>query len=128
MNFVEVALSTPLRSTFTYKNTENLSLIGKRVIVEFGRRQLIGVVIDENVRVKKDIKVKNIEEVLDYEPVLSPHTISRAKIISDYYFHPIGEVIFTFLPTLLRKKKKLVDLDKYKNCLLYTSPSPRDCQ
>tara|TARA_B100000927_G_scaffold214195_1_gene174634 strand:+ start:37108 stop:39075 length:1968 start_codon:yes stop_codon:yes gene_type:complete len=114
MNFVEVALSTPLRSTFTYKNTENLSLIGKRVIVEFGRRQLIGVVIDENVRVKKDIKVKNIEEVLDYEPVLSPHTISRAKIISDYYFHPIGEVIFTFLPTLLRKKKKLVDLDKYK--------------
>ena len=40
MNLVEVALPTPLRSTFTYQHNLQENLIGKRVIVDFGRRKL----------------------------------------------------------------------------------------
>ena len=48
MNLVEVALPTPLRSTFTYQHNQQESLIGKRVIVDFGRRKLVGIVIKNN--------------------------------------------------------------------------------
>ena len=47
MNFVDVAIPTPLRTTFTYINKTSQTLLGKRVLVEFGRRKVVGVVIDE---------------------------------------------------------------------------------
>tara|TARA_B100000963_G_scaffold348197_1_gene355437 strand:+ start:1383 stop:3350 length:1968 start_codon:yes stop_codon:yes gene_type:complete len=114
MNFVEVALSTPLRSTFTYKDESNSSLLGKRVIVEFGSRSLLGIVVAENTKANTDFKLKKIQEVLDYEPILTPSTINKAFTIAEYYLHPIGEVIFSFLPTILRKKKKSIELEKYR--------------
>lgn len=114
MNFVEVALSTPLRSTFTYRNDAGISLVGKRVMVEFGRRKLLGVVVSESEHLQTNKKIKDIQEILDHEPVLSKDLIKKAYRISAYYFHPIGEVIFSLLPTLLRKRKKLLDLEKYK--------------
>ena len=43
MNFVQVAIPSPLRQTFTYVNDSGTDLIGKRVLVEFGRRKLVGV-------------------------------------------------------------------------------------
>ena len=114
MNFVEVALSTPIRSTFTYKNESNSSLLGKRVIVEFGRRKLLGVVVAEGVQVKTDLKLKKIQEVLDSEPILTSNSINKAFTIAKYYLHPIGEVLFSFLPTILRKKKNSIELKKYR--------------
>tara|TARA_B100000674_G_C37962474_1_gene972770 strand:- start:1675 stop:3642 length:1968 start_codon:yes stop_codon:yes gene_type:complete len=114
MNFVEVALSTPIRSTFTYKDESNSSLLGKRVIVEFGRRSLLGIVVAEKTKAKTDFKIKKIQEVLDYEPILTPSSINKAFTIAEYYLHPIGEVIFSFLPTILRKKKKSIELEKYR--------------
>ena len=35
MNFVQVAIPSPLRQTFTYKNQFSSNLVGKRVLVEF---------------------------------------------------------------------------------------------
>ena len=114
MNFVDVALSTPIRSTFTYKNESNSCLVGKRVIVEFGRRKLLGVVVAESVQVNTDLKLKKIQEVLDIEPILTSKSINKASTIANYYLHPIGEVLFSFLPTILRKKKKSIELKKYR--------------
>ena len=82
MNFVEVALSTPIRSTFTYKNESNSCLVGKRVIVEFGRRKLLGVVVAESVLVNTDLKLKKIQEVLSW-PATSEQIKAASKLVPD---------------------------------------------
>ena len=49
--YCEVALPVPLRSTFTYAVPASLngqSLIGRRVVVPFGRRAMIGVGLAES--------------------------------------------------------------------------------
>ena len=114
MNFVEVALSTPIRSTFTYKNESNSCLVGKRVIVEFGRRKLLGVVVAESVQVNTDLKLKKIQEVLDIEPILTSNSINKASTIANYYLHPIGEVLSLSCQQFLEKKKKSIELKKYR--------------
>ena len=86
----------------------------QRVIVEFGRRKLLGVVVAESVQVNTDLKLKKIQEVLDIEPILTSNSINKASTIANYYLHPIGEVLFSFLPTILRKKKKSIELKKYR--------------
>ena len=68
MNLVEVALPTPLRSTFTYQHNLQENLIGKRVIVDFGRRKLVGIVIKNNHQKEVKFKVK-------YIPDFPPETI-----------------------------------------------------
>ena len=57
MNFVDVAVSSPLRSTFTYKNNTGELLIGKRVLVEFGRRKLVGVVTEDKSHYEGQYKI-----------------------------------------------------------------------
>ena len=42
------------------------------------------------------------------------NSINKASTIANYYLHPIGEVLFSFLPTILRKKKKSIELKKYR--------------
>ena len=58
MNFVDVAIPTPLRTTFTYINKTSQTLLGKRVLVEFGRRKVVGVVIDEKADNNSKYKLK----------------------------------------------------------------------
>ena len=65
----------------------------------------MGVVVAESVQVNTDLKLKKIQEVLDIEPILTSNSINKASTIANYYLHPIGEVLFSFLPTILRKKK-----------------------
>ena len=73
MNFVQVAIPSPLRQTFTYKNQFSSDLIGKRVLVEFGRRKLVGVVISQSEEFNEKYKLKQIIEVLDDIPVSYTH-------------------------------------------------------
>ena len=65
MNFVDVAIPTPLRTTFTYINKTSQTLLGKRVLVEFGRRKVVGVVIDEKADHNSKYKLKEVLETLD---------------------------------------------------------------
>ena len=80
MNFVQVAIPSPLRQTFTYINNSNLDLVGKRVLVEFGRRKLVGVVVSHSEEFKDGYELKNIVEVLDDTPLFTKDMVK--KIIS----------------------------------------------
>ena len=71
MNFVDVAVPSPLRSTFTYKNNTGKNLIGRRVLVEFGRRKLIGVVTADRDDYKGEYKIKDIIQTLDHDPTFN---------------------------------------------------------
>ncbi len=106
---LEVAVATPVPNTFTYSSAEGVEP-GTRVLVPFGRRRLVGVVLGEGnpeVR-KKGVALKPIDAILDTSPVYSSVTLKLAQWLSSYYMHPIGEVLRTMLPASSSKvvKKK----------------------
>ena len=113
MNFVNVAVPLPLRSTFTYKNNTGESLLGKRVLIEFGKRKLVGVVTADDIDFCGQYKIKDILQVLDETPIFNDFQVKTIERISEHYMHPIGIVFEAFLPTLLRKAKTQLDLNKY---------------
>lgn len=72
--------------------------------VPFGRQEVTGVVL--GVAMESDLpreKLKSIRRLLDVEPLLSPTLMELLVWASAYYHHPIGEVMATALPVLLRR-------------------------
>jgi len=100
--FAEIALPVPLRSTFTYAVPAALNgepLIGRRVVVPFGRRAMTGVALAESDRPPGDLpRIKEIAEVMDPLPALPPKLIELGHWISRYYLAPIGEAFRSMLP------------------------------
>src|SRR5580700_2664113 len=103
--FCEVALPVPLRSTFTYAVPASFNgeeLIGRRVVVPFRNRAMVGVGLalsdgaPEIAAGKKSIK--EIVELMDALPALPPKLIELGQWISRYYVAPIGETMRAMLP------------------------------
>ena len=112
--FYNVTISIPLRQAFTYHSTQSI-IPGTRVAVKFGSKIKLGIVIEEIEAT--NIQTKLIHQVLDDEPIFSGIELKILAWASDYYHHPIGEVLGSFLPTNLRNIKTVID----STCLLYTS-------
>jgi primosomal protein N' (replication factor Y) (superfamily II helicase) len=108
--YCEVALPVPLRSTFTYAVPASLdgeTLVGRRVVVPFGRRAMIGVALTESDRAPdvarfktsaKPSAIKEIAELMDFLPALPPKLIELGHWISRYYLSPVGEAFRAMLP------------------------------
>ena len=99
--YCEVALPVPLRSTFTYAvpaSFDGEQLVGRRVVVPFGRRAMIGVGLSESDRPAEIPRVKEIAELMDSIPALPPKLIELGHWISRYYLAPVGETFRAMLP------------------------------
>ena len=100
-----VALDVPLRRLFDYRVPEDIAAPapGTRVRVPFGRQRLIGVVVEQaQASSLPEGRLKYLAEVLDTVPVLGTELLDLVRWASDYYHHPIGEVIASALPKALR--------------------------
>ena len=106
--FYNVAIAVPLRQAFTYHSNQQI-IPGTRVAVKFGRTNKLGIVTE--VIGETDIKTKPIHMVLDDLPIFSKTELKIFKWASDYYLHPIGEVINSFLPTNLRQTKNTFETE-----------------
>ncbi|MBX2836203.1 MAG: primosomal protein N' [Gammaproteobacteria bacterium] len=104
---VQVAVPTPLYQVFDYRwGSIEPICIGGRVQVPFGRRKVVGIVVGEITHTDVPTnKLRRVQEVLDTEPALPPDLMNLLTWASRYYHHPIGEVLSTALPVLLRKGK-----------------------
>jgi primosomal protein N' (replication factor Y) (superfamily II helicase) len=103
---LRIALDVPLRRLFDYRIPEGSAAPppGSRVRVPFGRRSLIGVVIEHAADSPlPPERLKPIGAVLDAVPVLAADVLELVRWASDYYHHPIGEVIASALPKALRE-------------------------
>lgn len=105
-----VALPVPLYQRFEYLPAKDLDSksykIGTRVRVQFGTRKLIGLIVDKAAKSSLPVnKLKHIIEVLDEEAVFDSALLKLLFWAADYYQQPIGEVLFTALPSVLRKGK-----------------------
>ncbi|MDO7083566.1 primosomal protein N' [Pseudocolwellia sp. AS88] len=109
--FVQIAIPVPLRQLFTYivppSLIEKPINIGERVAVPFGPRQVIGVVLSVSEHTEQPIeKLKNItSRVVDNFHFDAP-LLQFLQRCSDYYHHPIGDVLQQALPVLLRQIKQ----------------------
>ncbi len=78
--------------------------IGARVRVPFGRRQVVGVVLEHLERTDVPTsKLRSIQAVLDLEPAFDERLLQLLRWAADYYRHPIGEVLSAALPVALRE-------------------------
>jgi primosomal protein N' (replication factor Y) (superfamily II helicase) len=99
--YCEVALPVPLRSTFTYAVPESFQeedLVGRRVLVPFRNRAMVGVGVSASDRPPTIARVKEISELLDPVPALPAKLIELGHWISRYYLAPIGETFRAMLP------------------------------
>jgi primosomal protein N' (replication factor Y) len=109
-SILHIAVPAPLFCTFDYLVPEPLVhqdfKPGCRVRVPFGRRKAIGIIVGRSNH--SDIaknRLKPIDSLLDDKPVLSAEVLSLLQWAASYYLHPVGEVMQSALPTILRQGK-----------------------
>jgi len=103
---LRVAIDTPVARLFDYLTAAGLRVPpeGARVWVTFGRRKVVGMVIEHAADSQlAPEKLKTIAAAIDTEPLLDADLLGLLRWAADYYHHPIGEVISTALPKMLRE-------------------------
>jgi len=98
---VEVAVTLPVTNRFTYRVPLALAgraVIGSRVLVRFGARQITGVVVREQVVPPEGVQALDLSEVLDDTPALPVDLVELCLWVADYYEAPLGEVMRAALP------------------------------
>ncbi|HLQ86245.1 MAG TPA: primosomal protein N' [Salinisphaeraceae bacterium] len=99
-----VAVPVPVYGLYDYRINNAWPMPGARVLVPFGRRQQVGLVV--TVERSSDLpaeRLKNIEQILDPEPLLDAALLQLCRWCARYYHHPLGEVLSNALPSALRR-------------------------
>src|SRR3989442_1002395 len=128
MNALPTGLSTrskslPTRSIFCIRAALDVQLaklfdcsvpavmearVGDRVVVPFGARQRLGVVIEGGVTSELPAaRVKPIVALRDDAPRLPADWLELMRFLSGYYQRPLGETVISALPPRLRSVKPL---------------------
>lgn len=105
-----------LDKTFTYHIPNNLVedvAVGKRVKVPFSNKYLEGFVLDIHDDIKLEYKIKDIESVIDNEPVIIPEMMELGKFISKNTFSTLISAYQAMLPKALKAKNGCVVNEKY---------------
>ncbi len=107
MRLARIAIPVPLGRTFTYRVPDSLwesCQPGSRVVCEFGRRQVLGVVVDTS-EGEPDLppeRLKSIDQLVDPEPVIPRELLDFLREMARYYLAPLGEVMRLALPAIER--------------------------
>ena len=126
---LQVALDTPLHTVFDYcwrgREDEAIPAIGQLVVVPFGRREAVGVVVGHasETGLSAD-KIKEVIAVRSQLPPLSAHWLALCGFAADYYQRPLGEVMLPGLPKNLRALTT-VALDKALKALGKIAAPPK---
>jgi primosomal protein N' (replication factor Y) len=107
-----VAIATPLRRLFDYRPPPGADELrpGQRVWVPFGRRKVVGVILELRERSELPAaKLRAVLSIIDREPTFDTGLLKLLAWSADYYRHPIGDVISAALPAALRDGASLRD-------------------
>lgn len=104
--YAEVAVPLRVTQTFTYRLPLALrseTRLGSRLLVPFGSKRITGYVVallhtlDPGTEVD-EAGLKEAEELLDVEPLLTPEVLEITRWVAEYYAAPWGEVLKAALP------------------------------
>jgi primosomal protein N' (replication factor Y) len=104
--YAEVAVPLRVMQTFTYRLPIALqqdARLGSRLLVPFGRKRLTGYIVAllqtlDPAADLADVDIKDAEELLDAEPLLTPEILEITRWVAEYYAAPWGEVLKAALP------------------------------
>lgn len=104
--YAEVAVPVHVSMTFTYRLPLALqrdARLGSRLLVPFGRKRLTGYIVAllqhlDPAADLTDADIKDAEELLDAEPLLTPEILEITRWVAEYYAAPWGEVLKAALP------------------------------
>ena len=104
--YAKIAVPLPMDRIFHYRIPENLRNEvepGKRVRVEFGRKEMIGYVVGlaDSAEVEG---VKPIKGVIDKEPIVSAQMLEFAGWMKDTYLCSLGQAVDATVPGVLKKR------------------------
>ncbi len=110
---LQVALPTPLNRLFDYLPPEGFDParlhVGARLSVPFGRSKMVGLLVAMATESEVDpARLKRVHAVLDDEMLIPPGLLKLLRWGADYYHHPLGEVVASALPVLLRQGEAAV--------------------
>ncbi len=105
---LRLALPSPLRSLFDYRPPTGVPYSalqpGVRLRVPFGRREVVGVLIEVASHSEvPQAKLKSALELLDSTPPLPPALFKLCLWTAQYYQHSLGDTFSWALPVLLRQ-------------------------
>ena len=109
MRVLRVALDVPVAKLFDYLTDDATPAdAGDRVVVPFGARQRVGVVVEiadaSSVAVAR---LKPVARVLGDAPRLPADWLEQMRFLASYYQRPFGETVAGALPARLRSLKPL---------------------
>ncbi|MDI3262822.1 MAG: primosomal protein N' [Fulvimonas sp.] len=107
---VRVALPVPVTRLFDYRPADRLPAPGCRVLVPFGRRRLVGVVVGVTTEAQvASERLKSLLAVLDETPLLDAELMGSLAWAADYWLGAPGEVYAQALPLALREPRPCPD-------------------
>ena len=109
---LRVAVNAPLARLFDYLPPAGVDPAklqpGCRLLVPFGRRRESALLVEIADHSELPMaKLRHALALIDEAPILAAHDLWLIRFTSDYYHHPIGEVVAAALPALLRSGKPL---------------------
>lgn len=111
---LKIALDVPLDRLFDYLSAGQVVHVGQRVLVPFGRRQQIGIVMALAYSSEFAIeKLKPILQAFADETPLDAETLNLIKFSADYYQYPFGQALLSALPARLRQIAPAVSRKQY---------------
>jgi primosomal protein N' (replication factor Y) len=109
MIFVSVALDVPLNTLFDYRaDSITNAEVGSLVLVPFGKKIAVGVILNfSHTSQLAPSRVRSVLALLQDVPPLPADVLAILQFCSDYYHHPIGEVVLNALPTRVRRRNAI---------------------
>jgi primosomal protein N' (replication factor Y) len=108
--FAQVILPLSLHDSYTYSVPEKLQpgvKPGQRVIVQFGQKKFYAALVFSLSDSKpENIEIKEIQQILDDEPVVFAKNFELWEWIAKYYCCTLGDVFRAALPTGLKLESK----------------------
>lgn len=124
---VRVALPVPLARLFDYLPPAGGVAVGSRVLVPFGRKKLVGVVVASGVEAAvAGGRLKALLSVLDDAPLLDAELMQTLAWAADYWLAAPGEAYANALPLALREPRPLPETTEPCYALTVAGQSARD--
>ena len=122
--FVKVILPLSVQDTYTYRipaEFDGKIFPGQRVIVQFGRKKFFSaLVLEISENPPPDIKVKDLIQILDDEPLIFPENLKFWQWMAHYYCATPGDILRAALPPglIIESKSKVISTEFNEEMLL----------
>lgn len=111
---LKIALDVPLDRLFDYLSNSQNVRVGQRVLVPFGKRNQVGIVMQ--IAHNSDIAIEKLKPIMQAfvdETPLNAELLSLVKFSADYYQYPLGQALISALPARLRQVAPAVSRKQY---------------